>query len=30
MPLMYAILKDARADLEEAARRVDEGQYFLY
>ncbi|XP_017780090.1 PREDICTED: protein doublesex-like isoform X2 [Nicrophorus vespilloides] len=26
MPLMYAILKDARADLEEAARRIDEGQ----
>ncbi|XP_017780093.1 PREDICTED: protein doublesex-like isoform X5 [Nicrophorus vespilloides] len=24
MPLMYAILKDARADLEEAARRIDE------
>ncbi|XP_017780092.1 PREDICTED: protein doublesex-like isoform X4 [Nicrophorus vespilloides] len=26
MPLMYAILKDARADLEEAARRIDEGK----
>ncbi|XP_072389096.1 uncharacterized protein dsx [Diabrotica undecimpunctata] len=26
MPLMYAILKDARADLEEASRRIDEGQ----
>lgn len=25
MPLMYAILKDAKADLEEAARRIDEG-----
>jgi hypothetical protein len=27
MPLMYAILKDARADLEEASRRIDEGEY---
>ncbi|XP_063919654.1 protein doublesex-like isoform X2 [Zophobas morio] len=26
MPLMYAILKDARADLEEASRRIDEGR----
>ncbi|XP_056646987.1 doublesex- and mab-3-related transcription factor 1 isoform X1 [Diorhabda sublineata] len=26
MPLMYAILKDARADLEEASRRIDEGK----
>lgn len=26
MPLMYAILKDARADLEEASRRIDEGE----
>ncbi|VEN37265.1 unnamed protein product [Callosobruchus maculatus] len=26
MPLIYAILKDARADLEEASRRIDEGQ----
>ncbi|KAG5897956.1 hypothetical protein JTB14_021135 [Gonioctena quinquepunctata] len=29
MPLMYAILKDARADLEEASRRIDEGNYLL-
>ncbi|XP_049817941.1 protein doublesex isoform X6 [Aethina tumida] len=28
MPLMYAILKDARADLEEASRRIDEGRGF--
>nr|CAH7717968.1 unnamed protein product [Callosobruchus chinensis] len=27
MPLIYAILKDARADLDEASRRIDEGQY---
>ncbi|KAJ8926049.1 hypothetical protein NQ315_009904 [Exocentrus adspersus] len=26
MPLMYAILKDARADVEEATRRIDEGR----
>nr|CAH7717970.1 unnamed protein product [Callosobruchus chinensis]CAH7758547.1 unnamed protein product [Callosobruchus chinensis] len=26
MPLMYAILKDARADLEEASKRIDEGK----
>lgn len=26
MPLMYAILKDAGADLEKATRRIDEGQ----
>uniref|UniRef100_A0AAR5Q2T2 DM domain-containing protein n=1 Tax=Dendroctonus ponderosae TaxID=77166 RepID=A0AAR5Q2T2_DENPD len=26
MPLMYAILKDARADLDEASRRIDEGK----
>ncbi|XP_018322942.1 protein doublesex-like isoform X2 [Agrilus planipennis] len=26
MPLMYAILKDARGDLEEASRRIDEGR----
>lgn len=27
---MYAILKDAKADLEEAARRVDEGQFTVF
>lgn len=26
MPLMYVILKDAKADIEEASRRIDEGQ----
>uniref|UniRef100_A0AB38ZDY9 Doublesex variant X1 n=1 Tax=Dendroctonus armandi TaxID=77159 RepID=A0AB38ZDY9_9CUCU len=26
MPLMYAILKDSRADLDEASRRIDEGK----
>ncbi|CAH1992010.1 unnamed protein product [Acanthoscelides obtectus] len=26
MPLLYAILKDARSDLEEASRRIDEGK----
>ncbi|XP_066157359.1 doublesex and mab-3 related transcription factor 1-like isoform X4 [Euwallacea fornicatus] len=26
MPLVYTILKDARADLEEASRRIDEGK----
>ncbi|VEN39540.1 unnamed protein product [Callosobruchus maculatus] len=26
MPLIYAILKDARADLEEPSRRIDEGR----
>lgn len=30
MPLMYAILKDAKADLEEAARRIDEGGNILF
>lgn len=30
MPLMYAILKDAKADLEEAARRIDEGWNILF
>ncbi|XP_050297089.1 protein doublesex-like isoform X2 [Anthonomus grandis grandis] len=29
MPLMYAILKDARADLEEASRRIDEAYSVL-
>lgn len=26
MPLMYVILKDAQADIEEASRRIDEGK----
>ncbi|GLV43527.1 doublesex [Carabus blaptoides fortunei] len=26
MPLMYVILKDAQADIEEASRRIDEGR----
>lgn len=28
LPLMYVILKDARADLEEATRRIAEGKDF--
>lgn len=30
MPLMHAILKGARADLEEASRRIDEGKKAVY
>lgn len=26
LPLMYVILKDARADIEEATRRIAEGE----
>lgn len=27
MPLVYTILKDAHADLEEASKRIDEGKF---
>lgn len=30
MPLMYTILKYARADLEEASQRIDEGNLFYF
>lgn len=30
MPLMYAILKYARADLEEASQRIDEGRLNIF
>ncbi|CAD6995630.1 unnamed protein product [Ceratitis capitata] len=29
MPLMYVILKDAGADIEEASRRIEEGQHVV-
>lgn len=27
MPLMYVILKDAGVDIDEASRRIEEGEY---
>lgn len=30
MPLMYVILKDAHADMEEARRRIEEGNLLIF